>query len=233
MARPLRIEYPGAFYHITARGNERKTIFFAKSDYDRFKSYLKEAEDKYSLRLHCYVLMTNHYHLLLETPEGNMSKAMHYVNASYTNSINRRRARVGHLLQGRYKAILIERDSYLLELSRYIHLNPVRARVVERPEEYPYSSYGAYTQDKEDELVSRVLILEMIGGRGKAAFTRYREFVERAIGEEMESPLMKVYGGVILGGKGFIRQTLETVKEQALGLVDVSHGKRLQAAWTV
>ena len=231
MARPLRIEYPGAFYHITARGNERKKIFFAKSDYDRFKTYLKEAEDKYGIRLHCYVLMTNHYHLLMETLEGNMSKVMHYVNASYTNSINRKRGRVGHLLQGRYMAILIERDSYLLELSRYIHLNPVRAKMVERPEAYPYSSYGVYASGKEDELVSTEMILGMIGGEGKARCRRYREFVERAIGEEMESPLKKVYGGVILGGKTFIRETLETVKEKALGSKEISHGRVLQASW--
>lgn len=232
MARPLRIAYPGAFYHITARGNERKRIFFAKSDYDRFKAYLKEAEEKYGFRLHCYVLMTNHYHLLMETPEGNMSKVMHYVNASYTNSINLKRGRIGHLLQGRYRAILIERDSYLLELSRYIHLNPVRAGAVERPEAYAYSSYGAYVSGKEDELVTRDLILEMIGGQGKAAFRRYREFVERAMGEEMENPLKKVYGGVILGGKGFIRETLETLKDNVLGSGEISHARELQTSWT-
>jgi len=117
---------------------------------------------------------------------------MHYVNASYTNSINRKRGRVGHLLQGRYRAILIERDSYLLELSRYTHLNPIRAKMVERPEAYPYSSYGVYASGKEDELVSTEMILGMIGGEGKARFRRYRGFVERAIGEEMESPLKKV-----------------------------------------
>lgn len=232
MARPLRIEYLGAFYHITARGNERKRIFFTKSDYERFKACLKEAEDKYGFRLHCYVLMSNHYHLLMETAEGNLSKGMHYVNASFTNFINRRKGRVGHLLQGRYRAILIEQDTYLLELSRYIHLNPVRAGMVERPEKYPYSSYGAYADGKADELLSKALILKMIGGQGKAAFRRYREFVERAIGAEVESPLMKVYGGVILGGNEFIRETLETVKEKALGLTEISHGRQLQASWT-
>lgn len=160
-----------------------------------------------------------------------MSKVMHYVNAAYTNSINRKRGRIGHLLQGRYRAILIERDSYLLELSRYIHLNPVRAGVVERPEAYPCSSYGVYVLGKEDELVTKELILEMVGGLGKGAFKRYREFVERAIGEEMQSPLEKVYGGVILGGKGFIRETLETVKDKAISSEGISHGRELQASW--
>ena len=117
MAQPLRIEYSGAF--------------------------LKQAQGKYGYLLHCYVLTTNHYHLLIETPMGNLSRVMHYINSSYTNYINIKRRRSGHLFQGRYKAILIDRDSYLLELSRYIHLNPVRAKLVEKPQDYPYSSYSA------------------------------------------------------------------------------------------
>ena len=100
MARPLRIEYEGAFYHVTSRGNERRKIYFSKADFTKFKSYLKEAQEKYGYVLHCYVLMTNHYHLLIETPQANISKVMHYVNASYTNYINRKHCRSGHLFQG-------------------------------------------------------------------------------------------------------------------------------------
>ena len=144
MARPLRIEYKGAFYHITARGNERRRIFFSKADYDKFKDYLGKAQDKYGYLLHCYMLMTNHYHLLIETPNPNMSKLMHYLNGSYTGYINRRRKRSGHLFQGRYKAILVDADSYFLELSRYVHLNPVTANMVFNPEDYPYSSYSYF-----------------------------------------------------------------------------------------
>ena len=99
MARPIRIEYRGAFYHVTARGNERKRIFFNKADYQKFKEYVSGAQDKFNLFLHCYMLMTNHYHLILETPEGNLTKVMHYLNGSYTNYVNRRRRRSGHLLQ--------------------------------------------------------------------------------------------------------------------------------------
>ena len=127
MARPLRIEYEGAFYHVTTRGNEQKKIFFSNSDYEKFKHYLKKSQEKYGYLLHCFVLMTNHYHLLIETPKPNLNRVMHYINSSYTNYINIKRKRSGHLFQGRYKAILIDRDNYLLELSRYIHLNPVRA----------------------------------------------------------------------------------------------------------
>jgi len=113
VARPSRIEYEGAFYHITARGNERRRIFFAKGDYDKFKEYLLEAREKFGYRLHCYVLMGNHYHLVIETPNGNMNKVLHYVNGSYANCINKKRNRSGHLLQGRYEGILVERGADL------------------------------------------------------------------------------------------------------------------------
>ena len=160
MARPLRIEYKGAFYHITARGNERKRIFFSKADYEKFKDYLRKAQDKYGYLLHCYMLMTNH--LLIETPNPNMSKLMHYLNGSYTSYINRRRKRSGHLFQGRYKSILVDADSYFLELSRYVHLNPVRANMVSNPEDYPYSSYSTYISNKKDGLVHTDLIFGMM-----------------------------------------------------------------------
>jgi REP element-mobilizing transposase RayT len=106
MVRALRIQYEGAFYHITARRNEWKSIFFSNSDYDKFKDYLRKAQDKYRYLLHCYMLMSNHYHLLLETPNSDVSRIMHYINGSYTNYINRRKKRSGHLFQGRFKAVL-------------------------------------------------------------------------------------------------------------------------------
>jgi putative transposase len=122
MARPLRVEYEGAFYHVTSRGNEKKEIFFSPEDYEQFKTYLYEAREKFGYKLHAYVLMTNHFHLLIETPEANLNRLMHYINGSYTGYFNRHNRRVGHLFQGRYKAILVDRDSYLVELSRYMHL---------------------------------------------------------------------------------------------------------------
>ncbi len=121
--RPLRIEYEGALYHVTARGNEKRKIYFTKTDYEKFLQYIAEAEKRYGLLLHCYVLMTNHYHLVIETPMANLSKAMHCINGSYTTYINSKRKRSGHLFQGRYKAILVAKDNNLMELSRYIHLS--------------------------------------------------------------------------------------------------------------
>ncbi len=138
MARPLRITYPGAFYHITSRGNERKNIFKSQRDREQFLRYLESATERYGAKIHVYCLMSNHYHLLLETPLANLSQIMRHINGAYTTYFNIKRERAGHLFQGRYKAILVEMDEYAQELSRYIHLNPVRAGIAEMPEQYPW-----------------------------------------------------------------------------------------------
>jgi putative transposase len=231
MARPLRIEYEGAFYHVTSRGNERKKIFYANSDYEKFKTYLKDAQDKYGYLLHCYVLMSNHYHLLIETPKANMSKVMHFINGSYTNYINRRRGRSGHLFQGRYKAISVERDRYLLELSRYMHLNPVRAGLVKRPEDYPYSSYGAFIRVGRRNLVSCDLIWEMISRGKRGASRKYKDFVEGAMRKSPGSPLKDIYGGAILGSKRFVREVLGRLKDEIFQKREISHRKELKASY--
>ena len=136
MARPLRIEYPGAFYHILARGQRKDSIFYSDKDRKVFLHRLKETAQKYHIRIHAYVLMKNHYHLLMETPHGNLAKAMHYFNSNYTNWFRVKHSLVGSIFQGRYKSILIEKDAYLLELSAYIHLNPVRAEISKKPEDF-------------------------------------------------------------------------------------------------
>ena len=229
MARPLRIEYEGAFYHVTARGNEWRKIFFSRKDYEKFKEYLAEALEKYRFKLHAYVLMTNHYHLLIETSEKNLSRLMHYINSSYTTYINVKRKRSGHLFQGRYKAIVIDRDNYLLELSRYIHLNPVRVNLVTKPEDYPYSSYISYITNYGEALVTSSTILEILDKKEEKARKRYASFVEAAIGEESASPMTKVYGGMLLGSEDFISAVLKTIEESQLGKEAVSHRKALRA----
>jgi putative transposase len=217
MARPLRIIYEGAFYHVTARGNERKKIFLSRRDYEKFLSYLKDALDKYGVRLHGYALMGNHYHLILETPLANLSSFMHTVNSGYTTYFNIKRNRSGHLFQGRYKAILVEKESYLLELSRYVHLNPVRAKLTEKPEDYPWSSYRAYISPEETTIVSRDLILGMA--------PHYKEFVEFALGKDIAAP--SVYGGMILGSKQFIKDSLARIKKEVLTSTETSHRKAI------
>jgi len=231
MARPLRIEYEGAFYHVTARGNERRKIYYSQSDYEKFKDYLKEAQEKYGYVLHCYVLMNNHYHLILETREANLSRVMHYINGSYTNYINIKRKRSGHLFQGRYKAILIDRDRYLLELSRYVHLNPIRAAVVAKPEDYVHSSYRSFVSKSKEDIVHCDLILEMVSKGGKGGGRRYRDYVEEAIGWSLENPLKGVYGGAILGRVSFIKESLRRLGDGILQKEEISYRRELQAGY--
>jgi REP element-mobilizing transposase RayT len=233
MARALRIEYEGAVYHVTARGNERSKIFFSKKDYARFKEYLGEAKEKYGFLLNAYVLMTNHYHLVVETPEKNLSRIMHYLNGSYTTYTNIKRKRSGHLFQGRYKAIVVDKDSYFLELSRYLHLNPVRAKMVQKPEEYPYSSYTSLITGKPESIVDVGAILGMFSKSEKQARQLYKAFVEGAMGKEPENPLKKVYGGVILGGEGFIKKVLSQLERDRIEKIEVSHRQALHATLRV
>ena len=148
MARQLRISYPNALYHITCRGNKRgggrENIFFSDEDRNRFLEIIERTQDRYHYLLHAYVLMDNHFHFLIETPLANIQAVMHNINTSYTVYINRKNDRWGHLFQGRYKSIIVDKDNYLLALSRYTHLNPVRASMVSYPENYSWSSYCCY-----------------------------------------------------------------------------------------
>jgi len=230
MARPLRIEYEGAIYHVTARGNERAKIFFSKKDYEKFKEYIAAGRNRFGLILHAYVLMTNHYHLIVETPEKNLNKIMHFINGSYTTYLNIKRKRTGHLFQGRYKAILVDKESYLLELSRYLHLNPVRANMSRKPEEYLHSSYRSYVTASPESIVSPDTVLGMLSAKRNEAARRYRDFVESAMGEESVNPLRKVYGGVILGSRQFIRDALERIKFERVKSSEVSYRKAMRSA---
>jgi hypothetical protein len=154
---------------------------------------------------------------------------MHYLNGSYTNYINRRRNRSGHLFQGRYKAIVIDKDSYLLELSRYVHLNPVRAGIAETPQTYTFSSYRSYISKKSEEIVHRDIIWRMISNDTRDAPGRYRTFVEGTIGKDQKSPLKDIYGGAILGGKTFIREVLGRLEAGILSRGDISGRQQLRA----
>ncbi len=228
MSRALRIEYEGAFYHVTARGNEQKRIFFTKRDYEKFREYLKHAQDKFGYKLHCYALMTNHYHLMIETPQGNLKKVMHFINSSYTNYINIKRKRCGHLLQGRYKAIVVERDSYLMELSRYIHLNPVRAKMVQKPEEYPYSSFKSYMSKNDDDFIERELILAMMSSDKNRARKEYLKYVAVGIDQNVACPLDRAYAGLILGGTAFVKEVLNKIRQEDLEMEGITARRALQ-----
>lgn len=207
MARPLRIEFPGAFYHITSRGNEQKDIFKSQRDRARFLSYLESATQRYGGVIHTYCLMNNHYHLLLETPLGNLSQIMRHINGAYTTYFNTKWKRAGHLLQGRYKAILVDVDEYAKELSRYIHLNPVRTEIVDRPEEYSWSSYRYYIGlEKRPDWLITDFTLSYFGTKVSNAQKRYRRFVEGMIREEYDSPLKDTVASTILGKEDFVEE---------------------------
>jgi len=205
VSRPLRIEYPGAFYHVTSRGNERKMVFQSTRDREKYLSYLESAHDRYGAIVHVYCLMGNHYHLLLETPRGNLSKILHHINGAYTTYFNIKRSRSGHLFQGRFKGILVEKDAYCKELSRYIHLNPVRAGLVKTPSEYPWSSYRYFIgKDRRPEWLTTELVLGDFGGEERKRYRGYREYVERGETRELESPLKRVVASTFLGSEEFI-----------------------------
>jgi REP element-mobilizing transposase RayT len=207
MARPLRIEYPGAFYHVTSRGNEQKDVFKSHKDREKFLSYLESASERYGAAIHAWCLMSNHYHLLLETPSGNLSQIMRHINGAYTTYFNIKRKRAGHLFQGRYKAILVEADAYAAELSRYIHLNPVRAGMVARPEEYRWSSYQGYLgQIQAPEWLKRYLILGSFDRNVTEAEHKYRSFVEDLLTRDYDSPLKGVVASTVLGSRGFVEE---------------------------
>jgi len=205
MGRPLRIEFPGAFYHVTSRGNERKAVFKSLRDREKFLSYLESATERYGAVIHVYCLMGNHYHLLLETPLGNLSRIMQHINGAYTNYFNTKRERSGHLLQGRYKAILVEVDEYAKQLSRYIHLNPVRTTTVKTPEEYEWSSCRYYTVErKAPDWLQRDFILSYFHTKPAVAMKIYRSFVHSLMDQEYESPLAELSHSVILGSREFV-----------------------------
>ncbi len=215
MSRPLRIEIEGAFYHITARGNEKRPIFLVERDFTRFLGRLEGIHERYGVLIHSYVLMTNHYHLLLETPRGHLSAALHDLNTAYTNYFNRRHDRVGHLFEGRYRSILVDKDNYLLELSRYIHLNPVRARLVKEPETYRWSSYSSYLSPKSSpEWLRSEDVLGQLDNHLAKGRRKYRQFVEEGLRKEIRDPLKEVNAGIALGGERF----WEEVKKRLEGL---------------
>ncbi len=205
MARPLRIEYPGALYHITSRGNEKKEIFSGDDDRIGFLDIIMRIVERHKCTLHSYCLMNNHYHLLLETPLGNLSKIMMQLNSIYSQYYNKKHNRVGHLFQGRYKSILVDKENYLLELSRYIVLNPVRAGIVKNPNEWKWSNYlFTLLELEKPEFLTTECILNQFGDNKRVAAKNYKDFVNS--GRNVKFPQDDVFGQIILGGENFIKE---------------------------
>jgi len=205
MARPLRLEFAGALYHVTSRGDRQRQDDIYECDADRqaFLSILADVCESYNWVCHAYCLMDNHYHLLIETPDANLSKGMRQLNGVYTQTFNRQHERVGHVFQGRYKAIHVERESYLLELARYIVLNPVRARMVYKVQDWKWSSYRiTIGQEPSEPWLNTDWLLAAFAKRKKVAIRKYKLFV--AEGRNQPSPWEKLRNQVFLGNDTFV-----------------------------
>ncbi len=203
MARPLRIEFSDALYHITARGNERRSIFESDHDRNQFLQVLTQTCEAHNWICHAYCLMDNHYHLLIETPDANLSRGMRDLNSIYSQRFNRIHSRDGHLFQGRFKSFVIEKETYLLEVARYIVLNPVRAKMVSHPKEWKWSSYRATAgYRKPHKSLTTDWILEYFGKDPTTAQNAYRIFVLAGIDED--SPLNDAVEGNIVGFPQFV-----------------------------
>ena len=205
MARPLRIEFPGAVYHLTSRGNAQHDIVVDDRDRVQFLSLLAHVSERYGWRCHAYCVMDNHYHLLIETPQPNLSLGMRQLNGRYTQTYNRRHERVGHLFQGRFTAILVEKEAHLLELCRYVVLNPVRANMVTHPRQWGWSSYRATVgETKAPAWLSTDWVLSQFGQRVGSAQDRYRTFV--AEGRGGPTPWDQLTGQIYLGSEDFVAE---------------------------
>ena len=204
MARPLRIEFEGAVYHITSRGNARQAIFLDDSDRLHILDVLLEVVERFGWICYAYCLMSNHYHLLVETPRANLSRGMRHLNGVFTQSFNRRHKRTGHVFQGRFKAILVEKESHLLEVARYVVLNPVRAKITKHPRQWSWSSYRATVGEiAAPTFLSTGWLLAQLDRQPKRAWLAYQRFVDAGAGLCLWDNLR---GGVLLGNEKFAEQ---------------------------
>ena len=205
MARPLRLEYPGALYHVTARGNAREDIFLDEADRVLFLEVYAHVSRRFNWRCHAYCLMSNHYHFVIETPDANLSKGMRQLNGVYTQRFNRTHGRTGHVFQGRFTAILVEREPYLLELCRYVVLNPVRAGMVRSAREWAWSSYRATAgQVAGSSWLTTDWVLGHFGQVRQRAEAAYRAFVSE--GREQPRIWEQLRHQMYLGSEAFLRQ---------------------------
>lgn len=228
MTRPLRLEFPGALYHVTSRGDHLEAIY--RDDIDRvaWLDILALVCRRFNFVIHAYCEMTNHYHVVIETVEGNLSQGMRQLNGLYTQHFNRRHRLVGHLFQGRYKAILVQKESYLLELMRYVVLNPLRARMVHTPQEWPWSSHRYLMGVCEaPDWFDTEWLLEQFGPTPSEAAQRYHQFVMNGVGRA--SPLKGTSHQLILGDESFVE--CHRGRSDHRDLRGVSRAHRRVLAW--
>ena len=227
MARPIRVEFPGAWYHVTDRGNARQEIFRDDHDRQKYLACLEQNLEEFHVRCHAFVLMDNHIHLVLETLEGNLGRFMQRLNTSYTAWFNRHHETCGHLFQGRYKAILVDEENYLQTVGRYVHLNPVRIAAAEnigadekrqRLRDYIWSSYRGYGRLRgRPEWLTCQEILSAWGGDTARGREKYRDYVEQGILGKAENPFKDVKEQFVLGGQTFVDWVYKTYLSKRKG----------------
>ncbi|MBN2108566.1 MAG: transposase [Deltaproteobacteria bacterium] len=209
MARPLRIDYPETYYHVLSRGNEQRPIFKSDKDYAKFLELLEKTVSKFHIEIHAYVLMRNHYHLLVKTTkDGNLSRAIQWLGVTYAGWYNKRYKRSGHLFQGRFKSFLVEDESYFTAMCYYIHGNPVRVGVAKTPEEFPYGSARTYAdKDKEPVWLTTEVMLMMAGGSRKNFCAEQAAYLSGS-----DSPLKDLRHGVYLGSEEYGQRCAEMAR---------------------
>jgi putative transposase len=229
MARPLRLQFAGALYHVTSRGDGREDIYFGDADRAAWLAVLAHACERFNWRVHAWCQMSNHYHLLLETPEGNLAEGMRQLNGVYTQHVNRMHRRVGHVFQGRYKAVLVERESHLLELARYVVLNPVRASMVSDAADWPWSSYAAMVgKQLAPDWLAVDSLLHAFGRIRAQAVAGYVDFVRAGVG--LPSVWEGLRGQVYLGSDAFVESMQRQIKGDDAALAEVPRLQRRAAA---
>ncbi|MEZ5583934.1 MAG: transposase [Candidatus Competibacteraceae bacterium] len=210
MSRPLRIELPGGLYHVTSRGDRRDDIYLDDNDRLLWLDMFGSVCERFNWICHAYCLMGNHYHIVIETVDGDLSKGMRQLNGVYTQQFNRRHARIGHVFQGRYKGILVQQEAYLLELCRYVVLNPVRVQWVDDPREWPWSSYRAIIGDAAcPDWLNRDGLLRLFSRWRRSAIGRYMEFVEAGIGAPRIWDSLK--NQIFLGDEKFVARMQQSI----------------------
>lgn len=217
MTRPLRIQFAGALYHVTSRGDRKAAIFLDDTDRAVWLQTLGEVCEHFQFHIHAFCQMGNHYHLLVETAQANLSSGMRQLNSVYSQYFNRRRDLVGHVFQGRYHAILIDKEHYLLEVARYIVLNPVRAGIVQSPEDWPWSSYNlTWSALPPPSWLSSDWLLSRFGDQAQEAKQAYRNFVLAGMGGA--SPMEHLHERFLLGSEEFIQQLTGAADTAANGI---------------
>ena len=224
MARPLRLELAGALYHVTSRGDGREDIYLSDDDRQAWLETLAQVCGRFNWVCHAYCQMSNHYHLLIETPDANLSKGMRQLNGVYTQRFNRSHQRVGHVFQGRFKAILVEKDSYLLELARYVVLNPLRARMIRQLDQWPWSSYPATCgRVAKPDWLQTDFILSQFSAQRARAIAKYRAFVHE--GKGLPSVWEQLQGQIFLGSENFVEK-MQAKIDQRPALTEIPRAQR-------